>query len=205
MTVPADIKSLEDQLDAAERDAEALVAGLTEAQGGWRAEPGSWSVAECLDHLAITNRVYLRAMQEPAIRARQRGSRRRGPAAPGFIGRLFISTLEPPVKPRIKGKTPPSIQPRTAPTLADAFAGFTASQNEVREFVRANADLDLAGVRFPNPFIRGLRFSLATGLHVITSHERRHLWQAWRVRRAAEAANAGVRRAEAPASRGVST
>jgi hypothetical protein len=41
-------------------------------------------------------------------------------------------------------------------------------------------------VRFPNPFIRGVRFSLATGLHAIAAHERRHLWQAWRVRRAAE-------------------
>jgi hypothetical protein len=41
-------------------------------------------------------------------------------------------------------------------------------------------------VRFPNPFVRGVRFSLATGLHVIAAHERRHLWQAWRARRAAE-------------------
>ena len=30
-----------------------------------------------------------------------------------------------------------------------------------------------------------IRFSLATGRHVIATHERRHLWQAWRVRRIA--------------------
>jgi hypothetical protein len=42
-------------------------------------------------------------------------------------------------------------------------------------------------VRFPNPLVRGLRFSLATGLHVIAAHERRHLWQAWRIRRGMEA------------------
>jgi hypothetical protein len=45
----------------------------------------------------------------------------------------------------------------------------------------------LAGVPFPNPFIRGIRFSLATGLHVIAAHERRHLLQAWEVRQAMEA------------------
>ena len=50
-------------------------------------------------------------------------------------------------------------------------------------------NLDLSGVRFPNPFIPGLRFSLATGLNVITAHERRHLAQAWSVRRVVE--NAG--------------
>jgi hypothetical protein len=54
--------------------------------------------------------------------------------------------------------------------------------------VRRFADIDLARVTFPNPFIRGVRFSLATGLHVIAAHERRHLWQAWRVRHAAERA-----------------
>jgi DinB superfamily len=70
--------------------------------------------------------------------------------------------------------------------LSDAFAAFTTSQNDVRAFLRAYADLDLARVRFPNPFVPGVRFSLATGLHVIISHERRHLWQAWRVRRALE-------------------
>jgi DinB superfamily len=186
MPVPRDIQDLEDELDAAERDVQALVAGLTEAQGAWRAEPASWSVAECLDHLATANRVYLRPMGEAAARARAQGKSRRGPAVPGVIGRWFVWSLEPPVNPRFKGKAPKLITPRTAPPLADAFAGFTASQQDVRAFLRTYADLDLAGVRFVNPFIRGVRFSLATGLHVITAHERRHLWQAWRVRRAAE-------------------
>ena len=60
MSVPADIRDLEDQLDKVDQDAGALVAGLTEARGAWRQNPGSWSVAECLDHLATGNRVYLR-------------------------------------------------------------------------------------------------------------------------------------------------
>jgi len=37
-----------------------------------------------------------------------------------------------------------------------------------------------------------VRFSLATGLHVIAAHERRHLWQAWRVRANAERALRGT-------------
>jgi hypothetical protein len=182
----ADIQDLRDQLDAAERDAVALAADLTEARGGWRARTGSWSVAECLDHLATTNRVYLRAMMEPAIRARARGSVRRGPATPGVLGRWFVRTQEPPVKASFKMKSPKSVVPRMGLELADALASFRRSQDEVRAFLEKYADVDLAAVRFPNPFVRGIRFSLATGLHVITAHERRHLWQAWRVRRAAE-------------------
>jgi hypothetical protein len=189
MHTPADIHDLEEQLDVAERDAQALVQGLTEQQGAWRAEPGSWSVAECLDHLATANRVYLQAMGGAAVRARAAGRLRRGPAVPGFIGRWFVRMLEPPVQPRFKGKAPRAIRPRTAPTLADAFTAFMSSQQQVRAFLRAGADLDLTGVRFPNPFVRGVRFSLATGFNVIVAHERRHLWQAGRVRQAATVDN----------------
>jgi DinB superfamily len=178
-----EIQSLEDQLEAAERDARAVVDGLTEEAGGWREAPASWSVAECLDHLAVANRVYLAAMKRPAARARDRGRLRRRPAVPGLLGQWFVNTLEPPAKPRTKLKAPTKIRPRTAPPLSDAFESFIASQKEVRSFLREYADIDLAGVRFPNPFIRGIRFSLATGLNVITAHERRHLAQAWRVRK----------------------
>jgi hypothetical protein len=188
--LPADIRDLHDQLDAAERDAEALVAGLSAEQGICQIEAGCWSVAECLDHLATANRVYLRAMQEPANRARARGRHRRRPARPGPVGGLFVSSLEPPPRWWSRRKAPRSIRPRAAPPLAEAFGSFVASQADVRAFLRAHADLDLASVRFPNPFVPGIRFSLATGLHVITAHERRHLWQAWRVRRAIERADA---------------
>jgi DinB superfamily len=189
-TLPAELQKLEEALDAAERDARALVDGLTEARGAWRADAGSWSVAECLDHLATANRVYLDAMRPSAARALQAGRRRRGPARPGLIGSWFVSYLEPPVKPRLKSKAPRTIRPRTAPALAEAFRMFIESHDQVKTFLRSYADTDLTGVRFPNPFIRGVRFSLATGLHVLEAHERRHLWQAWRVRQAAERSEA---------------
>ena len=42
-TLPTDLQRLEEALDAAERDARALVAGLTEARGAWRGDAGSSS------------------------------------------------------------------------------------------------------------------------------------------------------------------
>src|SRR5262249_60114550 len=103
---------------------------------------------------------------------------------PGLIGRWFVRALEPPVKRQFRMKAPRQIKPRTGPSLADAAARFFESQDLVRAFLRQYADLDLAAVRFPNPFIPGVRFSLATGLHVIEAHQRRHLWQARNVARA---------------------
>jgi len=181
-----DIADLDAQLDAAERDARLLVENLAEERGCWHAEAHSWSVAQCLDHLAITNKVYLGAMKEPAIRGRAAGRFRRRPALPGIVGKWFAATMEPPVRAHSKMRAPRKIRPNDSPSLTDAFGRFSESQNEIRSYLSTNSDLDLAGIRFPNPLVHGIRFSLATGLHIITAHERRHLWQAWRVRRAAE-------------------
>ena len=93
-----------------------------------------------------------------------------------------MNYLEPPV--RIKTRNPKKSTPRPSPPLADAYAAFRRSNDDLRAFIRANADLDLASIRFPNPFVSGVRFSLATGIHVLPAHERRHVWQAWRVREA---------------------
>ena len=184
-----ELQQLVRELDTAQDDAAALVQGVDAAGGAWRVEPDSWSIAECLDHLATANRVYLRAMQPAADHARQQGHLRRGPARPGVLGRMFIKWMEPPVRPRMRGKAPRLIRPREQPPLENAYADFLAQQDQVRAFIDANGDIDLAGVTFPNPFISGLRWSLATGLNVITSHERRHLWQAWNVRRTMEGAS----------------
>jgi len=184
--MPADITELEDQLVGAEREAEALVLRLSEEKGTARPETGGWSVAECLDHLATANRVYLKAMQEPAQRARKRGRLRRGPAKPGWPGRFFCYMLEPPPKWWSKLKAPGVIRPRLSPPLGESFAAFEASQAEMIAFLRAHADLDLASIRFRNPFVSWISFTLATGLHVTGAHERRHLAQAWRIRRALE-------------------
>ena len=184
----SDIRALEEALAAIGADARRLLEGLTAEQGVWRAEPDSWSVAQCLDHLATSNRVYLRAMEPAAEDALRRGRRRRRPAVPGLVGGWFVRMMEPPVKRRFKMRAPKKIVPRESPALQDAAREFLASEDDVRAFLRAYADIDLAGVRFVNPFAPGIRFSLATALHVLVAHDRRHLWQAWNVRRAEERA-----------------
>ena len=70
---PVDIQVLHEQLDAISREAKSLADGLSSDLGVWREVPDSWSVAECFDHLATGNRIYLGAMQEGAFRARKQG------------------------------------------------------------------------------------------------------------------------------------
>ena len=183
-----EITALANALAATEQDARDVVGGLSEELGAWRDQPGSWSVAECIEHLATANRVYLAAMRPVAAAALRSGSRRRRPALPGLLGGWFVRSLEPPVRSRMKQRAPTVIRPQPSPPMHEAMERFLATHDQIAAFMHEYADIDLAGTHFPNPFVRGLRWSLATGLHVLPAHERRHLWQARNVRRAAEAA-----------------
>ena len=77
------------------------------------------------------------------------------------------------------------------PLGPDAVAAFLASQDELQAFLRQFAPIDLTGVTFPNPLVR-IRFRPGDRLHVLAAHQRRHLWQGWNVRRAAEQAAAAM-------------
>ena len=176
-----DIAELAAAFDAADADARRLVVSLDEQRGTWRPEPGAWSVAECLDHLATGKRVYLAALRPAAERALVEGRMRRRPARPGVLGGWFVWTFEPSAARLFTLKAPGKIRPRPSPPLADASSAFFAAHAEVRAFLTEFSGIDLARVRFRNPFVTGLRFSLATGLHVLAAHDRRHLRQAWRV------------------------
>jgi hypothetical protein len=44
-----------------------------------------------------------------------------------------------------------------------------------------SSGIEFNRVRFKNPFVPLLRFTVGTGLMVINAHDRRHLWQAERV------------------------
>jgi hypothetical protein len=181
-------RELSRQFDAIAQDAAKLVTGLDDPCGRWRVTPESWSVAQCLEHLAISNRVYLRPMQDAAREGQAPRRRRIGSAIPALLGHWFAKSLEPPAKALFKAKAPSAIRPSGASTVKEAFEDFMASHHQVTIFVSENADLDLDGVSFRNPFVRGLRFSVASGMHIIAAHDRRHLWQAWKNRRSAESA-----------------
>lgn len=189
------VRELNRQFDAITRDAGLLVAGLDERCARWRSAAESWSVVQCLEHLALSNRVYLLPIKDAARERRAHPGFGIWSAIPDRIGRWFARSLEPPARAFSRSKAPSQIQPSGSPTVNGAFDDFMASHRQVEAFLSENADLDLKGVSFRNPFIRGLRFSVASGMQIIAAHERRHLWQAWNTRRSAESALSQVQSA----------
>lgn len=59
------------------------------------------------------------------------------------------------------------------------------SNQAVRELIRRASDYDVNRIRYRNPFIPLLRFTVGTGLEIIVKHQSRHLLQAEGVRQSA--------------------
>ena len=163
-------------LKKSEQSAERLARGLSRAQANWQPGAGAaWSIWQCVDHLARINRVYSEPMLEAVSRA-AKSAQGTGVANPGWFAKWFVAQTEPPVKMRMKA--PAKAVPSADGDLAAAVAEFIASHAKVHTLLESWDRVDFNRVRFKNPFIPMLRFTIATGLLVIAAHDRRHLCQA---------------------------
>jgi hypothetical protein len=170
------------ELDANDRRAQHLAAGLSSDQLNWKPGQDAWSIGQCLHYLLLFNEVYLPAISN-SLDGRQRS--RVQDIAPGWFGRWFIRNyVEPSFKSR-RARAPRKIAPgeRIEPTILDSFL---RSNQEARELVRRASDCDVNRILFKNPLIPLLRFTVGTGLEIVWKHQCRHLLQAERVKQSAD-------------------
>lgn len=175
-TLPADLQAVLHELDRTDQEARQLVSSLSEERLNWHPSLTAWSVAQCLDHLGQINSAYIPALQA-ALRPVDRDS---GgpyePIQPGWFGRWFINAMEPP--PRRKFKSPAKGKPGLHKSGDEVLSVFIASHNELRSLIHEAREVNLNRIRFKNPFVSLLRFTVGTGILIIGAHDRRHLWQA---------------------------
>lgn len=177
-TVPRWFAQLADELDAADARARRLLGGLTREQLNWKPSPRVWSVGQCLEHLCLSNEVYVAPMREalaeaPTVRVDE--------ITPGWAARWFIRRY---IEPATQKK--PARAPRKASPVASALdlsigERFTASNDAMRAVMVRALEIDVNRVRFTNPFVPVIRFTIGTGLLIIARHNHRHLGQAERV------------------------
>ena len=168
------------ELEAADARAIAVARGLTAEQINWRAQPGEWSVGQCLEHLAIANEIYLPPLEQAIA------NRAPGPVeeiTPGWFARWFIRSYIAPSAQTKRAKAPSKIAP-AATVDPSVLERFLASNRRVRDVVGRARDLDVNRIRFRNPFIPVIHFTVGTGFEITAKHEARHLLQAERIREA---------------------
>jgi hypothetical protein len=176
----ADLAGCLFQLNEIDADVGKLLSGLTENQFHWSPTASSWSIAQCVVHLDIIGNRYLHHLDETIERAHAENLESWGPFHYGFLERWIVHATEPP--PRIRLRTPASARPPDDRLLAGVAENFRLVQDELRKRIRGSNGLDLARAKVTSPFVKSLRMGLGPCFAFLLAHERRHLWQGWRVR-----------------------
>ena len=163
-----------------ERTATVLLESLTEAQLTWRDDVRTWSIADCLNHLVVTGNHSLRGIRSAVVEARAGGLLAVGPFRHSVLENWFIRLMDAP--PTIKFKVPKAYRPVPVVSPFEIVAGFFLLQDELFRALNQANGIDLRRVKVVNPVSKWFKLSLGQEFAFTAAHERRHLWQATRVR-----------------------
>jgi len=175
------LQSIAAQAEANSNEARQLVAGLSEQQLNWKPRPDQWSMAECLDHLTLSNAAFVPYLASAIARGRTKAPVQAPPPyQPTRIGGWLIRQVSPEA-PR-KLKAPKIFRPAEPPKISNALDHFLDGQAKFLNLVRQVEGVDYNIIRLRSPVTPLIRYSLADALVVTVVHEQRHLGQAGRVR-----------------------
>jgi hypothetical protein len=166
------------ELEASDRRAERLVRGLSDTQLNWKPAQTAWSIGQCLEHLVVGSDLYLPAIAEALA------GRRPSPVSavtPGWFSRQFIERYVAESPAARRARAPKKIQP---PSRVDrsVLERFLRNSEAARALIVRASAYDVNRIRFRNPFVPIIRFTVGTGLEILARHPGRHLLQAERVR-----------------------
>lgn len=170
-----------EQVENIKDDAQELTAVLDDGQFNWRPSPKQWSIAQCLTHLNLINGEGLDQMAAAIDQARGAGLTAAGPFRHSYLNRKFISMVEPPPGLRVKAPRPYVPPPADRPK-EQVVPEFLKMHDRLLDLIQKSNGLDLARIKVPAP-IPYLKFGLGARFALLTAHDRRHLHQAWAVRR----------------------
>jgi DinB superfamily len=160
--------------------AQKLVDGLRDDQMSWTVAPGTWSIAQCLDHLAVTSREFDSYFTEAIQRGQEKWPVNAAiPYKPTWMGGWLIKQIVP--EATRKFGAPKVFKPSQSPLIEDALGKFLKQQDRFIGFVTKTNGIDYNRTRLRSPVTPLMRYSIADAFVITVVHGWRHLGQMKRV------------------------
>ncbi|MGF7213905.1 hypothetical protein GGR92_000045 [Spirosoma lacussanchae] len=180
----ATARTLQTRLTTILKTVESEFGHLSDEQLRWKPAPRSWSIIECLQHLNLAERYYIRNLQH---KVDQLGLVQTMPTdqtlASDRVGRTLNWIVNPETK--LKFPAPGIIKPRSSVDLhpANVLAQFLEIQYLLRELLDKAVYLDWNADKLTTIFGNWLKIRVGDALQMLVSHSERHLNQAMRVKK----------------------
>ncbi len=175
------INSIVSELKSSAADASETFGALTAEQLNWKPGEKSWSIAQCLDHLILTNEQFYPEFDKLAAGNRKNTLWQNYSPLTGFFGRFLIKAVTEDSK-KAKAPSKSVVPPSDLP--ADIVGKFERNIAEVCSKVTACAGADRRKVVVSSPFLSLITYTMDDAYTVLVEHTKRHIRQAKRVMRA---------------------
>lgn len=150
----------------------------TEENFNDKPSPKSWSAAECIHHLLVTEKSYIPQL-EVLISENTGVDRGLAPFRKTFFGGVMLFSVSP--TPRFRLKTPSIFKPETSITHPLSLLDDYETQNSIMIKLFENAsNLDISELKIHSPASRRIRYNIGETFMIIFNHRLRHIAQAER-------------------------
>jgi hypothetical protein len=170
------IEELEAQFLAISARAKALVDLARAELSTTRPRAGSWSAAECLEHLNVSADNFFAVWPQAISQSGPRKGEGTRPYRVDFWGRVLSWILEPPA--RFKSKTPKWFEPGEELEIGQVLQGFLDRQQRIVATLQKCRGRAVDAVKIASPVDARIHYSVWSSFVVTAAHERRHLLQA---------------------------
>ena len=176
-------QDLQNRLSAVLKLVEREFKPLTDEQLCWKPAPNRWSIIECLQHLNLAERFYIRNIQHKVDKLSLSLTNSTDQSLESdWIGKAMLYAVDPQVK--IKLPSPGMIRPRPIEELIpnEVMRQFIELQTLLHTLLNKAVYLDWNGEKVMTMYGNWLKIRLGDALRMLVAHTERHINQAMRVK-----------------------
>lgn len=152
---------------------------LSDYQINWKPSPENWSIAECFDHLIVTNKLYLNEFEEQFSHKQIKTNCAITIVKHKTFAKFIIKSVDPSnIK---KLKTFKVFNPSKSNHTKEVINTYINLQKQFINVVLQSNDLNLNEYIMSSPATKFLKENFCDVLEIIRLHDRRHFNQANRI------------------------
>lgn len=149
---------------------------LSESQINWKPSQENWSIAECVDHLIVTNKLYFKEFEKQFSKKLIETDCSKTEVQHKWLSRFIIKSVDPANAKRVS--TFAVFMPSLSNHSKDVFDRFSNLQNQFIHLSSTAENLNFNEYFMSSPAAKIIKENFCDVLEIIRLHDRRHFNQA---------------------------
>ena len=154
--------------------------GISIQQLNWKPSEESWSIAQCLDHLIVSDSSYFSVLEKITDGNYQMNLWESYSPFTGIWGRIMKDQLQEQVKRKLNA--PKKFRPAASKMPLEIIERYHKNLERFLELISNCRNIDIDKTIISSPATRIVTYSLRDALNFLMQHEHRHINQAVRIK-----------------------